>query len=93
MQLIYNIQFEGQTKTKLGNTEARAALESIVSEQLQNYFENIDNQQTLKLILDKAVNAAKVREAARKAKDITPRKQSGRRAFGRKAGQLHRQGS
>ncbi len=73
---MHNIQFEGQTKTKLGNTEARAALESIVSEQLQNYFENIDNQQTLKLILDKAVNAAKVREAARKAKDITRKKNS-----------------
>ena len=73
---MHNIQFEGQTKTKLGNTEARTALESIVTENLQSYMENIDNQETLKVILEKAMNAAKVREAARKAKEITRKKNS-----------------
>ena len=73
---MHNIQFEGQTKTKLGNTEARTAMEAIVTEQLQHYLENIDHQETLDVILDKAVNAAKVREAARKAKEITRKKNS-----------------
>jgi DNA gyrase subunit B len=73
---MHNVQFEGQTKTKLGNTEARTAMEAIVSEHLLNYLEDIDHQETLKVILEKAVNAAKVREAARKAKDITRKKNS-----------------
>ncbi|HCS72401.1 MAG TPA: DNA topoisomerase IV subunit B, partial [Clostridiales bacterium] len=64
------------TKTKLGNTEARTAMESIVTEKLQIYLENIDHQETLKVILEKALSAAKVREAARKAKDITRKKNS-----------------
>ena len=59
---MHNVQFEGQTKTKLGNTEARSALGSIVSENLQAY-QDIDNQQTLKVILEKAIKAAKLREA------------------------------
>ncbi len=73
---MHNVQFEGQTKTKLGNTEARAALEGIVTEQLTNYFEDINNQEVLRIVLEKAMNAAKVREAARKAKDITRKKNS-----------------
>lgn len=73
---MHTVQFEGQTKAKLGNTEARTGLESIVSEQLLYYMEDIDNQETLKFILEKAVNAAKVREAARKAKEITRKKNS-----------------
>ena len=73
---MHNVQFEGQTKTKLGNTEARTAMESIVTEKLQIYLENIDHQETLKVILEKALSAAKVREAARKAKDITRKKNS-----------------
>ena len=68
-----NVQFEGQTKTKLGNTEARTAIESIVSEGLQHIL-NIDNQSTLEMILNKAISTAMVREAARKAKDLTRRK-------------------
>lgn len=71
-----NVQFEGQTKTRLGNMEARTALESIVTEQLTNYFEDIDNQDTLQVILEKAIKAAKVREAARKAREITRKKNS-----------------
>lgn len=73
---MHNIQFEGQTKTKLGNTEARTAVESIVTEHLQFYLEDIDHQETLKVILEKAMKAAKVREAARKAKEITRKKNS-----------------
>ena len=60
----------------MGNTEARTAIESIVSENLQSYLEDIDNQQTLKIILEKAIKAAKAREAARKAKEITRKKNS-----------------
>lgn len=73
---MHNVQFEGQTKTKLGNTEAKAGMEAIVTEHLLNYLEDIDHQETLKVILEKAVNAAKVREATRKAKDITRKKNS-----------------
>jgi DNA gyrase subunit B len=71
-----NVQFEGQTKTKLGNTEARTAIESIVSEGLQHILEDIDNQSTLEMILNKAISTAMVREAARKAKDLTRKKNS-----------------
>ncbi len=63
-----SIQFEGQTKTKLGNTEARPAVEAVVSEMLTPYLENLKNGATAQAIVEKAVKAAKVREAARKAK-------------------------
>jgi DNA gyrase subunit B len=69
-----NVQFEGQTKTKLGNTEARAAMEAIVSEQLGQYLEQPANGETAKLIIEKAIKAAKVREAARKAREIERKK-------------------
>ena len=62
------IQFEGQTKTKLGNTEARPAVESVVTEKLTPYLEDLKNGETATIIAEKAVKAAKVREAARKAK-------------------------
>ena len=62
------IQFEGQTKTKLGNTEARPAVESVVTEQLTPYLEDLKNGETAAIIAEKSVKAAKVREAARKAK-------------------------
>jgi DNA gyrase subunit B len=69
-----NVQFEGQTKTKLGNTEARAAMEAIVSEQLGQYLEQPANGETAKLIIEKAIKAAKVREAARKTREIERKK-------------------
>ena len=69
-----NVQFEGQTKTKLGNSEARTALESIVTDQLTYFIENTTNDHVIKLILEKAIKAAKVREAARRAREITRRK-------------------
>ena len=63
-----SVQFEGQTKTKLGNTEARPAVESVVGEQLTLFLEDLKNAELAGLIADKAVKAAKAREAARKAK-------------------------
>lgn len=65
-------QFEGQTKQKLGNSEARGAVDSIVSEQLMIYLEQ--HPQAAKLILDKSIMAQRAREAARKARDLTRRK-------------------
>lgn len=73
---MQNIQFEGQTKTKLGNTEARQAVEAVISEKLTAYLADLKNEEVGKLVLDKAVTAARVREAARKAKDIARKKSS-----------------
>ena len=67
-------QFEGQTKGRLGNTEVRPAVEAIVTEQLTLYLEDLKNQATAQLIVEKAVKAAKVREAARKARDVARQK-------------------
>ncbi len=63
-----SIQFEGQTKTKLGNTEARPAVESVVNEKLTPFLEDLKNAATAQAIAEKAIKSAKVREAARKAK-------------------------
>lgn len=65
-----NVQFEGQTKTKLGNTEARSAVESVMNEQLSLFLQDLRNAETANMIVDKALKAAKVREAARKAKTM-----------------------
>ncbi|TVQ17811.1 MAG: DNA topoisomerase (ATP-hydrolyzing) subunit B [Spirochaetaceae bacterium] len=65
-------QFEGQTKAKLGNSEVKGIVESIVNEELTTYFDK--NPQEIAAILDKAVMAAKAREAARRARDLTRRK-------------------
>lgn len=65
-------QFEGQTKQKLGNSEARAAVDSVVSEQLTYYLEQ--NPMVAKQICEKSILAARAREAARKARDLTRRK-------------------
>ena len=70
-----SIQFEGQTKTKLGNTEARPAVEAVVTEKLTPYLEDLKNAATAASIAEKAVKAAKVREATRKAK-VTAREKS-----------------
>ena len=61
-------QFEGQTKGRLGNTEVRPAVEGIVTEQLMLYLEDLKNQEIGQMIVEKAIKAAKVREAARKAR-------------------------
>ncbi|RME66842.1 MAG: DNA gyrase subunit B, partial [Nitrospirae bacterium] len=65
-------QFEGQTKMKLGNTEVKGIVESIVNEQLGTYFE--EHPSVARKIVDKALQAARAREAARKAKELARRK-------------------
>ena len=72
---MQNVQFEGQTKTKLGNPEARIAIDFLVNQTLTEFFEN-DKKNLADTILKKAVLAAKVREAARKEKEITRAKNS-----------------
>lgn len=69
---IKDPQFEGQTKQKLGNSEARGAVDSIVSSQLQIFLEQ--NPAIGKSIVEKSVMAQRAREAARKARDLTRRK-------------------
>ena len=65
-------QFEGQTKTKLGNSDMRGFVETATSENLMAFLEENPNQ--AKIILDKCLRAARAREAARKARDLTRRK-------------------
>ena len=65
-------QFEGQTKQKLGNSEARSAVENIVTEQLTYFLEQ--NPAVAKIICEKSIMAQRAREAARKARDLTRRK-------------------
>ncbi len=65
-------QFEGQTKGKLGNSEVKGLVESLVNEHLTSYFE--ENPKIIGKILEKTVNAAKARLAARKARDLSRRK-------------------
>ena len=69
---ISDPQFEGQTKQKLGNSEARGAVESVVTEQLTYFLEQ--NPNVAKIICDKAILAQRARDAARKARDLTRRK-------------------
>ncbi len=69
---IPNPQFEGQTKAKLGNSEVKGIVESIVNEQLTNYFE--ENPEVVDKILEKCVLAARARNAARQARELTRRK-------------------
>ena len=65
-------QFEGQTKTKLGNTEVKGIVEAIVNDKLAQYLE--ENPNVAKRIISKATDAARAREAARKARDLVRRK-------------------
>ncbi len=65
-------QFEGQTKTKLGNSEIKGHVEALMNEQLATFLE--ENPQVAKKILEKGIEAARAREAARKARDLTRRK-------------------
>ncbi|GAB4487184.1 MAG: DNA topoisomerase (ATP-hydrolyzing) subunit B [Thermodesulfovibrionales bacterium] len=69
---IPNPQFEGQTKMKLGNSEAKGIVESIVNDALSTYFE--ENPSIARKVIEKAIQAARAREAARKARELTRRK-------------------
>jgi len=65
-------QFEGQTKTKLGNSEVRGIVEALTNEKLTEFFE--ENPSVIRAIIDKAITAARAREAAKKARELTRRK-------------------
>ncbi len=65
-------QFEGQTKTKLGNSEIRVLVDSLISEKLEQFLE--ENPAIAKIIVEKCISASRAREAARKARDLTRRK-------------------
>ena len=69
---LMDAQFEGQTKTKLGNSDIRSLVDSMVGEKLTAYLE--ENPAIARTIMDKSINAARAREAARKARDLTRRK-------------------
>ena len=69
-----NIEFEGQTKTKLGNPEVKIQVENIVNNGLNEFFSKKENQKTAEIILEKAKGAARVRLAAKKAKELTRQK-------------------
>ena len=67
-----NPQFEGQTKAKLGNSEIKGLVDSVMYEKLKEYLE--ENPSEARLVVEKCLNAAKAREAARKARELTRRK-------------------
>ena len=67
--MVKNPQLEGQTKGKLGNSEVRPAVEAIITEKLQDWLDNLKNQELATQITAKAYKAAQVREAARKTRD------------------------
>lgn len=71
-----NVQFEGQTKTKLGNPEARTEVEGIVYRELSKFFSVKDNQKIAEIIINKAKGACKSREAAKRAKELARNKNS-----------------
>ncbi len=71
-----NVQFEGQTKTKLGNPEAKTDIESMVYKELSKFFSVKDNQKIAEIIINKAKGASKSREAARRAKELSRAKNS-----------------
>lgn len=71
-----NVQFEGQTKTKLGNPEAKVEVENIIYDGLINFANQTSSKQILIDIINKAKGAAKVRDASRKAKEIARQKNS-----------------
>jgi DNA gyrase subunit B len=69
---VHEPQFEGQTKTKLGNSEAEGAVKTVINEFLASYLD--EHPKSANIIVEKAVSAARAREAARKARDLTRKK-------------------
>lgn len=67
---VSNPQFEGQTKGKLGNTEVKPAVETFVYDKMTQFLENLNNGEITSAMLDKGMRASRVREAARKAKEV-----------------------
>ena len=67
--MVKNPQFEGQTKGRLGNSEVRPAVETVIAQQLTDWLDNLKNQETANAIVSKAIRAAQAREAARKTRD------------------------
>ena len=74
--MVKNPQFEGQTKGKLGNSEVKPAVEAIVTDQLYQFLENLKNGELASKIIEKSIKSAKVREAARKARDVARQRNS-----------------
>jgi len=72
--MVKNPQFEGQTKGRLGNTEVRPSVEAVVALRLAEFLDDLKNQELAQQIVEKAVKAAKVREASRKARDVARQK-------------------
>ena len=70
------VQFEGQTKSKLGNTDARTSVEAMVTKHLSAWLNDLKNQNAANAIMDKALKSAKVRSAARKAKQMARKRSS-----------------
>lgn len=72
--MVPNPQFEGQTKGRLGNGEVKPIIEALLAELLTAYLENLQHQDFAMLVIEKAIKSAKVREAARKAKEMARQK-------------------
>ncbi|MBR5230689.1 MAG: type IIA DNA topoisomerase subunit B [Clostridia bacterium] len=74
--MVKNPQFEGQTKGKLGNSEVKPAVENVVALGLTEFLEDLKNGELAQRIVEKAIKSAKVREAARKARDVARQRNS-----------------
>ena len=74
--MVKNPQFEGQTKGKLGNSEVKPAVENVVGLGLAEFLEDLKNAELAQKIVEKAIKSAKVREAARKARDVARQRNS-----------------
>ncbi|MDL2317553.1 type IIA DNA topoisomerase subunit B [Eubacteriales bacterium OttesenSCG-928-A19] len=72
--MVKNPQFEGQTKGRLGNSEVRPIVEALITDLLTTYLEDLRHQDFASMVIEKAIKSAKVREAARKAKEVARQK-------------------
>lgn len=72
--MVKNPQFEGQTKGRLGNTEVRPAVEAVITQRLAEFLDDLKNQELAQKIVEKAIRSARIREAARKAREVARQK-------------------